>query len=558
MATALELHREVVDSQAHVTPGQRELRRRLFWSCYLLDRSLACGSRRPSLIRDESIALRLPSSCTGPAEPPVDGDFFQPDSNPPCRQGTGQAMLIDIARILGVTNRYLAAGGVKGDSHFPWHSLSTLSKIRHQLDFWASGASDVFPTDIEPLLRHPEATVLVLSKLIYHLIHCLVFRPFLPIHLAELSDQSWQVDATNTCFLHANAIAELVARAQQAGTVEWPSLVGYCIYTAATVHIHGAHYTSPTAGSEMGVFGASADFLSAEMRQLRDLEHAWAMVDDHCETLQAMYSAHGELVKALGGSPMRHAPIFHLDDFFDRYVNTRGRPLRFDPAHLSLWSTVDEFVAASSAGLEPGASPGGEPSIPKRGNTASSSDREAPESRARPSETPREQALQQAASCSGLLRSFAEDAASHYFVNHPLSKTADDHLSVSPLSYSTLTVAPGGDASRTGFGAYIYEAASKSSDGGYAAANDHGNSYDSAFAPGPSGAYWRGDDAEQDGRTSLLSPEAANISIGSKALTETAHGDGHEQFLSLLGQLADSGSRTELDAFLTPGGSGSA
>ena len=33
-------------------------------------------------------------------------------------------MLIDIVRILGITNRYLAAGGVKGDSHFPWHSLS--------------------------------------------------------------------------------------------------------------------------------------------------------------------------------------------------------------------------------------------------------------------------------------------------------------------------------------------------------------------------------------------------------------------------------------------------
>lgn len=53
-------------------------------------------------------------------------------------------MLIDIVRILGVANRYLAAGGVKDDSHFPWHSLSNLSKIRQELDIWAAGTQDTF------------------------------------------------------------------------------------------------------------------------------------------------------------------------------------------------------------------------------------------------------------------------------------------------------------------------------------------------------------------------------------------------------------------------------
>ncbi|ELR07075.1 hypothetical protein VC83_08480 [Pseudogymnoascus destructans] len=42
----------------------------------------------------------------------------------------GTGLLFDIVRILGNTSLYLAAGGVKGDSHFPCHSLSNLSKIR--------------------------------------------------------------------------------------------------------------------------------------------------------------------------------------------------------------------------------------------------------------------------------------------------------------------------------------------------------------------------------------------------------------------------------------------
>jgi hypothetical protein len=73
-------------------------------------------------------------------------------------------MLIEISRILGITNRYLAAGGVKGDSHFPWHAQSNLSKIRHDLDTWASGAQDAF-LSIEALFGQTESQTLVLSSL---------------------------------------------------------------------------------------------------------------------------------------------------------------------------------------------------------------------------------------------------------------------------------------------------------------------------------------------------------------------------------------------------------
>ncbi|OAQ65789.2 fungal specific transcription factor [Pochonia chlamydosporia 170] len=357
MAMALELHREI-DAQAHVTPVERELRRRLFWTCYLLDRYLSCGSKRSSLIGDNSIALRLPSWCPTPSSLPVDGEFFQQGSNLQYYQGSGKksqgstGMLIDITRILGITNRYLAAGGVKGDSHFPWHSLSTLSKIRQELDFWASGAGPVF-SGLQALFHQTEATIVFLSKLIYHLIHCLVYRPFLPIDLAELAGngqhQSWQIEATNMCFLHANAIGELIDAARQAGTVEWPAIVGYCICTAATVHIHGAHYTNPGAhGGDVSVFSASSDLLSREMQQLSALHFAWANVQHQSDTLQGIYNAHGELVKAMVASSMRYTPGFHLEDFFDRYSNIGGpggKSYRFDPAHLSMSDIVIDFTA---------------------------------------------------------------------------------------------------------------------------------------------------------------------------------------------------------------------
>lgn len=353
MAMALELHRES-DLKTRVAPMEREMRRRLFWTCYLMDRFMACGSKRPSLVGDKSIFLRLPSWSPTPQALPVEGEFFQNGSNLQYLSGSGKksqgssGMLIDIARILGITNRYLAAGGVKGDSHFPWHSLSNLSKIRQDLDVWASGTQDVF-SSVEMLFGEPDSTTLVFSKLIYHLIHCLIYRPFLPIDLAELAGtgqhQSWQIEATNLCFLHANAIAELVELGKQSVSIEWPAFVGYCICTAGTVHVHGAHYND---GREGEVFSASSEFLSREMQQLSELRYTWSSVQHQRETLQTIYGCHSELVKSLASNPMRYSPVFHLEDFFDRYSDLGQF---FDGAHISFGDIVrDGLVQETYAG----------------------------------------------------------------------------------------------------------------------------------------------------------------------------------------------------------------
>ncbi|KAI0881834.1 uncharacterized protein GGS22DRAFT_57417 [Annulohypoxylon maeteangense] len=363
MAMALELHREV-DLQTRITTVEREVRRRLFWTCYLLDRFMACGSKRPCIISDRTILLRLPCWSPGPSALPVEGDFFQNGSNLQHIQGSGRksqgssGMLIDISRILGTTNRYLAAGGVKGDSHFPWHALSELSKIRQDLDIWASGTDDVF-SSVDTLFGQPDSTVLVLSKLVYHLIHCLIYRPFLPINLAELAGtsqhQSWQIEATNICFLHANAIAELVELGKQMASIEWPAFVGYCICTAGTVHIHGAYYNKNGGGENIGVLSSSSEFLSRELHQLGELSYTWASVVPQRDTLQNIYNAHAELVKGLANNSMRYSPTFNLEDFFDRYSNISrpgGRPFTFDVASLGLSDAVVEFTSDAYNGPE--------------------------------------------------------------------------------------------------------------------------------------------------------------------------------------------------------------
>ncbi|ATY65518.1 Fungal specific transcription factor [Cordyceps militaris CM01] len=356
MALGLELHREI-EAQALVTHMERETRRRLFWTCYQLDRLLSCGSKRPGLISDDAIVLRLPSWSQKPSSAPTEGEFFDCGSNLQYFQGSGKksqgssGMFIDICRILGITNKYLAAGGVKGDSHFPWHSLSNLSKIRQDLDIWASGTNNAFAT-IESLFGQSDATILFMSKMLYHLVYCLIYRPFLPIDLAELSGngqhQSWQIEATTMCFLHANAITELADLARQTGRIQMPGVAGYCIFTAATVHVHGAYYTKSPSNGDMTVFLPSSSLLTKAKEMLNDLRYIWADVDQHRVNLEGVCIMHGELVKALASNSIRYTPGFQLENHFDRYSDVGGSDSngrRMDGTSFYLRDVPTEFMA---------------------------------------------------------------------------------------------------------------------------------------------------------------------------------------------------------------------
>lgn len=287
-----------------------------------MDRFVACGSKRPSLINDDSIALRLPAWQADSSSMPFEGTLFtsgMPLGNGPGRPKQSDAStLIGITRILGTTNQYLAAGGVKGDSHFPWHMQSNLSRIRQHLDTWSASAQETF-SSFDTIFGNNTDPTLLLSKLVYHLIHCLIYRPFLPIDLNELAGtgqhQSWQMEATNLCFIHANAIAEVVDTARRSSPHDLPAFVGYCLCTAGTVHIHGALYSSHPGD----LFSRSAEFLSREMAGLSNLRLVWAGIQHQRETLRTIYACHSQLVRSLSSNPIRFSPVFQMEDFFDRY-----------------------------------------------------------------------------------------------------------------------------------------------------------------------------------------------------------------------------------------------
>ncbi|OAQ99087.1 hypothetical protein LLEC1_02567 [Akanthomyces lecanii] len=589
MAFGLELHREM-DTQAQVTHTERETRRRLFWTCYQLDRLLACGSKRPGLISDDAIVLRLPSWSSKPSSAPTEGEFFHCGSNLQYLQGSAKksqgssGMLIDICRILGITDKYLAAGGVKGDSHFPWHSLSNLSKIRQDLDTWASGTKNAFAT-IESLFGQADATALFLSKMLYHLIHCLIYRPFLPIDLAELSGsgqhQSWQIEATTMCFLHANAVTELADLARQTGRIQMPGMTGYCIFTAATVHVHGTHYNKSPSNGDMAVFLPSSDLLTKAREMLADLRYTWAVVEQHRENLEEICAMHENLVNALASNSIRYTPGFQLENHFDRYSyvgGSDGSGRRIDGTSFSLKDTCTSFMADPYAFRVASSIP--QPSALKRKNIGTPSQARIETLHQSPSSDGaafyHSRALSgnsghtSDASAQGVKQMHGHDGQGQLanttrttMEGYPMNPAGTSTAGMSGHSFSPATMTASSGMTPLSYSpAYSYNPTMGVS-GSQAMIGPGTNLYDPMFGTVPTNAYgspaaWHGIDMNGQHR-SQASATVPSPSTKSNTGSTGTQGDEKDPFMTLLEQLAENEQRFnngtgELDFFLAGAG----
>jgi Fungal specific transcription factor domain len=239
LAYEMELHREpILNAKSRVSLMDRELRRRCFWACFVLDRFLAAGSLRPMLIRDNDIKLRIPSTnASFVAGEPIEGPFFSPDtfsaSTPSIGYIAAETAFIGIISILGRAISYLQRGGVKGDTHFPWHSNSKLASLRGELATWCSSAPQMFQDPLST--TGSDGPMRLLTITCYHLIHCLIFRDFLPVdaqqELASASatavHRTWQAETTDACLSSANEVVNAVQASSNAEVVYPPPFIGY-------------------------------------------------------------------------------------------------------------------------------------------------------------------------------------------------------------------------------------------------------------------------------------------------------------------------------------------
>ncbi|KAI0419223.1 fungal-specific transcription factor domain-containing protein [Xylaria grammica] len=240
---------------------QKEIRRRIMFSCFILDRMLACGKHRVAIIRGEDLDIQLPCS-----EDKFDlamevqtGRLSQLD-----RTGSDDSVLsrfIQLVSLWGEISKYSARGGRVKDKHAPWHPESdfyNLTKALETFDLSLPGTFTFSRSNYFKHENHQASSTFVLLHMLRFVCLIMLHReyvPFVPIRCREpegpLDQPTFTKEETPAGFWRASAeqlfkaargIVDLIKICQRKDKLPQSTIVLFAIWTAAFVGLYGVHF----------------------------------------------------------------------------------------------------------------------------------------------------------------------------------------------------------------------------------------------------------------------------------------------------------------------------
>lgn len=241
----------------HLPPEEREERRKLFWSFYVLDRLISCSTEQSPTIAEQTCELQLP--CDEEAfesglyrEMPTLGQITSGELNlVSLGPNNSIALLVVVSSMFGQCAQYVLKEYKQPRQLAPWDSRSNfcqsasfLLKIEQVLcsapplgdmirKERAEGSGKVEYSRVGPL---------VYVHCLFHIARCLLHHPFLLLQrLANLCETqvpplSFLNNALHLYLSHARAFTELLEDVKQAGYTPQGSFYGFFNTTAGVAH----------------------------------------------------------------------------------------------------------------------------------------------------------------------------------------------------------------------------------------------------------------------------------------------------------------------------------
>ncbi|GKZ21951.1 hypothetical protein AbraIFM66951_007281 [Aspergillus brasiliensis] len=240
LVTALGLHRKFPGRlpRGGNTYLERELRKRILWSAYMLDRYLSVMFGRPRLLHDEDIDQDLPDEIN-------DEDMLQED--PERRTGLG--------RILGDISRQLYT--VNPSSRSP--PLDTAARLTSRLEEWKATAPPIFngvraTSLIPPLCRQSQVLQLAYSHAVIHATRSFLLNDISDLRRRPPTPHPLASTLVRKCVEAAQEVMELVdGLAKQSILIDsfwFTHYVCFCAITVAYIYIIQQHReTNPRSSS---------------------------------------------------------------------------------------------------------------------------------------------------------------------------------------------------------------------------------------------------------------------------------------------------------------------
>ncbi|PYH89801.1 hypothetical protein BO71DRAFT_453204 [Aspergillus ellipticus CBS 707.79] len=236
LVTAMGLHRRCPGKRPKGgnTYLDRELRKRILWSAYMLDRYLSVMFGRPRLLHDEDIDQDLPEEVN-------DEDMLQDD--PARRTGSADCMMIasilhfKLGRILGDISRQLYT--VNPSSRSP--ALETAARLTFELEQWKATAPALFNSVratslIPPLCRQSQVLQLAYSHAVIHATRSFLLNDFTDLRRRPQAPSPMVSSHVRKCVEAAQQVMELVdSLAKQSVLIQSFWFTHYVCFCAITV-----------------------------------------------------------------------------------------------------------------------------------------------------------------------------------------------------------------------------------------------------------------------------------------------------------------------------------
>ncbi|KAL4979792.1 hypothetical protein BDW66DRAFT_157227 [Aspergillus desertorum] len=219
LVTALGLHRRYAPklSKKKTTYLERELRKRILWSAYTLDKYLNVIFGRPRLLHDEDIDQELPDEVS-------DEDILHDD--PAMRLGTADSMMIAsvlhfrLGRILGeISRQFYTVNPIHRES-----PLEAAVRITSDLEKWKETTPPLFnsvrPTSlIPPLCRQSQVLQLAYCHAMIHATRSFLLNDFTDLSRRPTAPHPTVTAHISKCLEAAEHVMKLVDSIAKQGTL---------------------------------------------------------------------------------------------------------------------------------------------------------------------------------------------------------------------------------------------------------------------------------------------------------------------------------------------------
>lgn len=245
---------------------EKEIRRRTMFSCLILDRLLAVGDDRASMISTADLHIQLPCSevAFDLASEVYTGFLNESDEIPQRdlhipRDDSVISRFVKLVDLWGEITRYSFSGGRATEAdRRPWEQESTFMKLRRRLDAFYASLPDTFTLSAKNFYRHSnhQATSMYVSlHMLGSVCQIMIHReyiPFMPIRcngpvgpmdpplILDQEPPGFWVESAEHVFQSARDIVDLIELAGD--KLPQSSLVLFAIWTSAFCGLYAIHF----------------------------------------------------------------------------------------------------------------------------------------------------------------------------------------------------------------------------------------------------------------------------------------------------------------------------